>query len=189
MRCGTTSRRGVVDRHSPFSHTRAGYAMRRRPAVRTVVLRDVQSSARMLTCHTDVRSAKAAELDCKPRAAWLFYDRTLKLQVRLSGITAVAYNDARAEERWRASPQTSRRVYCTSARPRSQLHARASGLRAGLEERVPTREESERYGKGNFAVLDTVVDRIDCLELAACGHRRAQFRWREEAWEGMWVVP
>ena len=157
--------------------------------MRTVVLRALDETRRTLTCHSDVRSAKVAEVAVFSRSAWLFYDRKLKLQFRLAGHSAVHHGDARAAERWRASNLSSRRRYCTTQPPGFILNEPGDGLRAELRDRAPSLEEIECDGRPHFAVIDTTVDSIDWLWLNSQGHRRARFRWESGEWHGCWTVP
>jgi pyridoxamine 5'-phosphate oxidase len=157
--------KGVIDHDSSLHTPALGTQSPDGPAVRTVVLRAVDVTNRILTCHTDRRSNKVAELAGDVRVAWMFYDYEVKVQMRLSGVAVIHENDSRSDERWHASNLSS------------------------LEVRMPTAEETEQHGRAHFAVLDTVVARIDWLSLASKGHRRARFCWKEERWQGSWVVP
>ncbi len=182
-------RRGVEDRRSPLHTPTLATQSNDGPAARTVVLRAVDESARTVTCHTDGRSGKVAQLSADPRVAWLFYDREHKRQLRLTGVGVVRRDGARVEECWRGSRPFSRRAYCTVSAPGTMIARAGSGLVPGLEERVPGSEESDRLGKPHFAIIDAVIDHVDWLWLAARGHRRARFDWNGKGWDASWVVP
>jgi len=181
--------RGMADPQSALQSAALATQSPAGPAVRTVVLRAVDESARTLTCHTDKRSSKVADLATDARVAWMFYDPDARLQMRLCGSAVIHDSDARAEKRWRSAPPVTRRYYCTVAPPGSELRQSDTGLIPGLESRDPTMEESERYGRPHFVVLDTEVERIDWLWLPGNGHRRARFVWEGTRWVGTWCVP
>ena len=53
--------------------------------IRTVVLRSADSESRVVSCHTDSRSPKIAQLEADPNLSWHFYDRDAKVQLRAYG--------------------------------------------------------------------------------------------------------
>jgi hypothetical protein len=153
------------------------------PAQRTVVLRDVNEKERMLVCHTDRRSAKVAELVSDDRSSWLFYDRERKLQLRFCGATTIHTADALADSRWAATRELGRACYTSRQGPGVYLQRPPA---APGRCRSP---EEERLAREQFAVAACRVVFIDWLYLSIKGHRRAQFCWRGDAWEGHWVAP
>lgn len=157
------------------------------PQVRTVVLRAADPEARLVLCHTDLRSAKLAEIAAQPRVAWHFHEPALKLQLRLSGTASRHVDDALAEARWQASSPGSRRCYLTGRAPGSPLAQWDSGLPPGVVGRRPSVAET-LPGRVHFAVVSTQVDLIDVLWLSSQGHRRVRFHW-EGGWRGGWVSP
>jgi pyridoxamine 5'-phosphate oxidase len=76
--------RGVHDRHAPARHpTLATVSPDGRPQARTVVLRAADKAAGTLDIHTDLRSAKVADLRATPFAALHVWDAAAHLQLRL----------------------------------------------------------------------------------------------------------
>ncbi len=158
------------------------------PQVRTVVLRKVISEARTLMFHTDYRSQKISELTENSNISWLFYDAEARVQLRLSGIATVHYQDALAEIQWKNTKLLSRRCYL-SMPPSTTLTEPKSGLPESLLKRNPTLEESEA-GWENFTVVETHIHAIDWLWLNSSGHQRAKFVWQASGnIVANWIVP
>jgi 3-hydroxyisobutyrate dehydrogenase len=44
-------------------------------------------------------------------------------------------------------------------------------------------------GRTNFSAILLRFDRLEALELAASGHRRARFVWRDGVQSASWLVP
>ena len=83
--------RGVHDRHAPARHpTLATVTPDGLPAARTVVLRAADQSAGRLELHTNLHSAKIADLRATPVAALHVWDNGSRLQIRLEADVAIA---------------------------------------------------------------------------------------------------
>jgi pyridoxine/pyridoxamine 5'-phosphate oxidase len=160
------------------------------PHARILVLRRVAREARQLRLHTDVRTAKVAELAAEPRVALLFYDSGARLQLRVGGTASILASGPEVEEAWLAARPFSRRCYTAPLAPGTVADAPVSGLPAALETREPTLEESEA-GRPNFAIVQVEVERLEFLHLAFTGHRRGLFRFDAATgtWAGTWLIP
>lgn len=171
--------RGVADRRAPFhTPTLATIGADGAPEARTLVLRGFEPGSRTLRLHTDARSGKVAELAREPRCALHFYDPGAKLQLRLAGRAAVHGDDAVAEAAWGASREFSRMCYAIAPAPGTPV-----------AEPPPAPRDAEA-GRGVFRVILLRFDRLEWLELAAEGHRRARFAWtRDGAPDAAWLVP
>ncbi len=156
--------------------------------VRTVVLRGVNPTQRILHCHTDIRSDKIEELKQHPNVSWLFYAPELKLQIRAEGLATVHYQDEVAREGWHNSKLSSRRAYLTHTAPGTKTPNYESGLPENMWSRSPTEEES-LAGEVNFGVICCQIEFLDWLYLDSRGHRRAQFEWHNGGFVGTWVIP
>ena len=177
--------------HTPVLATRSSHA---EVSLRTVVLRGVDRIARTLTFHTHVASDKVPELREKAVCGWHFYAPEEKVQVRVRARASLHHQDELARGEWDGTGLSSRRCYCTIARPGQVLPAEAgpiSGLPPELEDRQPTEEESERLGWPNFVAVKTRIERFEYLYLRAQGHRRAAFTWPAGSGEPemVWLVP
>ena len=173
--------RGVADRRSPF-HTPAVATTRPdgSPALRTVVLRGAVPAGWTLRFHTDVRSAKFAELRADPRVALHFYDPGRKVQIRIDG-RAQLLTGGPASEIWAAMKPHSRACYRAESGPGKALDAPPPAPHGGAE--------SDEWGRENFAVVSVAAARLEWLYLAARGHRRARFERDERRLSATWLAP
>lgn len=159
------------------------------PSARTVVLRKADRHLGLVACHTDARAQKLAHLRQQPTAAWCFYDKGRRIQVRAFGSATVHTEDSVADEHWERSPTRSRRCYLAPAVPGSVSSSASPNLPDALLDREPTPEESEA-GRPNFAVVRCRLHKLDYLELHHAGHVRARFiRPAEDRWAGEWIEP
>jgi hypothetical protein len=158
-------------------------------ALRTVVLRKVESGSRELWFYTDLRSRKIGEIQDDARVALLFHSLSDDTQLRVQAEAAIHHRGSLADAAWRALAPRQRRDYLVSG-PRGLPWAWAtSGLPSELENRDPSETESEA-GRLNFAVVVCHVRQIDWLYLTPYGHRRANFTWTKEGrLQTSWLVP
>ena len=164
-----------------------------RPSARVVVLRDVQPASLAgpwLACHTDRRSRKVAELaGGAGTAAWTFYERERKVQLRVVGSTRVHLEDDVADEAWARSSASSRRCYLAPHGPSEEIESWDPNLPVEWMKSVPDLESSEA-GRRNFAVVRTTVQEMERLELHHDGHLRSRWRWRgAELIDSGWLAP
>ncbi len=153
------------------------------PSQRTVVLRHVTPTQRLVACHTDRRSTKVHELLEDPRASWLFYDTQRKLQVRLAGAITLHTDDTFADACWAGLAPRSRACYHTTWTPGQSTSAPPAAPSS------ITNAAEEQNARGQFVVVACRVTFLDWLSLSAGGHRRAQFHLRDEHFEGSWIAP
>ncbi len=171
--------RGVADRRHAF-HTPTLATVRPdgAPEARTLVLRGFEPKERCIRLHSDARAGKVAELRAEPRCALHFYDAKAGLQMRL-GATASAHEgaDSAADAAWAASREFSRMCYAIEPAPGTPVPA------------PPDAPRDAEAGRAHFAVILLRFDRLEWLDLAASGHRRARFDWREGTLSATWLVP
>ena len=173
--------RGVADRRSPF-HTPTVATTRPDgpPALRTVVLRGAVPSDWTLRFHTDVRSAKVAELQADPRIALHFYDPGRKVQIRIDG-RAQLRTGGPASAFWAAMKPHSRACYRAESGPGQALDTPLPAPPGGAG--------PDDWGRENFAVVSVAAARLEWLYLAARGHRRARFERHEGRLSATWLAP
>jgi len=144
------------------------------PGVRSVVLRGVQSRARVAVVHTDLRSPKMAALARDGRAALLGWDAGRRVQIRLDGVIEMA-GAAETDSAWAALPEASRTTY-------------AGGLAPGTP--VDTPEiPAAAPDRSVFAVLRLGIGAMEVLSLARGAHRRARFAWPDGGLAATWLAP
>lgn len=180
----------VKNRHDNF-HTAVLATVNHKgePEARTVVFRRLLREPLALCCHIDDRSPKADEIRKNANVSWLFYSAAEKLQLRIRAAATLQTDDQLADDQWRDSKLFARRCYCGDA-PGTLKDFASSGLPEFLIEREPTEEESNAMGRGNFAVVRSVVKELDVYELSAQGHRRSLFVFHENGEiESRWLTP
>lgn len=151
------------------------------PALRTVVLRAVAPRERGLHVHTDLRSAKVAELEAEPRAALHVYDPGAAIQLRLDGRIAILASGSAVDDAWAECNPGQKRVYATTPAPGTRIGSPAAGW--------PPVSVDPDAGRARFAVLLFSVARLEWLHLGDDGHRRAAFSWSQDGWAASWLVP
>jgi hypothetical protein len=132
------------------------------PALRNVVLREVDAAAQTLVFFTDARSAKASQTAAQPLASLLVWSAALGWQLRLQVRLDLQTSGLAVSSRWaRLKLSPAAQDYLSPLPPGAPLGAPAA---------PPPRDS-----RNHFAVLSARVLAIDWLELHASGHRRAQF--------------
>ncbi|MFM7260538.1 MAG: pyridoxamine 5'-phosphate oxidase family protein [bacterium] len=160
------------------------------PSARSVVLRRALCEPGELHFHTDLRSTKVAEIAANPRVAWLLYDATRKIQLRIEAEAEVLRDGPRADEAWSRSALSSRRCYLAPHAPGEVTAEWTANIPEALAARIPTEEESAA-GRANFGLVVTRATAIEWLYLASDGHRRARFvvDAARASWLAQWLAP
>lgn len=179
--------RGASQGKDPFHTPVLGTVGADTCSLRIVILRSVVPAQRRLCCHTDIRSAKIADLRRNPRVSWLFYHPGEQIQVRLAGMATLHTSDDSAGQAWTRTGPLSRQLYC-GAVPGTPIETPPTGLLGRLRARRLPAADSEA-GRRNFAVVGCTIDCIDWLQLHMRGNRRAQFVWDSDTWTARWVAP
>lgn len=174
--------RGAADRRSGFHTVQLATVADGAPRVRTVVLRAVAPSQRLIRIHTDARSAKVPELAADARVEVCGYDAHAKMQIRLRGLASLHRDDAVADAAWGGSGQGSRMAYRSATPPGAALE------RPGTAD-PQVREPLSDLGRENFMAVTVAVMRLEWLYLAASGHRRAVYEWSDGAVCARWLAP
>lgn len=165
--------RGVHDRHAAARHpTLATIGTDGLPQARTVVLRAAEKSAATLDIHTDIHSAKVAELRANPRAALHVWDAAPHLQIRIEAEVEILSGTG-VTDIWDRVPEASRLAYGSTPAPGQPI------------------EHALAYAKSPdpdaFGVLRLSVQAMDAVHLGP-DHRRARFI-RDDGWAGQWLAP
>ena len=171
--------RGVHDRRSAFHTPVLATQSADGPQARVLVLRAFEPQLRVLTFHTDTRSAKMQQLQTDARVALTVYDAARKIQLRINGAASVHTGNAVSHQRWAGSRPSSLRCFL-GAQPGSISPVPTSGLPADIEGRVPEAAELQA-AEPHFAVLQVLMERLEWLYLHTGGQRRAEFNWPVES--------
>ena len=153
---------------------------------RIVVLRKSDQSNNLVQFHSDIRSDKIEILKKNPKASFLFYDKELKIQVRLKVEALINHNNDVTKQSWEKTQHISRKCYLVDNGPGTISDEPTSGLKPELDNFDYTKEESEE-GYKNFTVIQCKIKSIEWLYLAAKGHRRARFDLENN--KDNWLVP
>ncbi len=172
---------GAADPKSPFRTVSLGtVALDGTPTQRIVVVRGVDAAQRVVSLHTDSRSAKFAELQARPAVALLAWDPAERLQLRLSGQAALHAGDAHAFAAWDALPPISRQLYRVRQAPGTPV-SDPSPSQYG--------EYPEPAGLAFFTAIEVAVTRVEALRLTNRGQIRARFEWGADGPAATWLVP
>lgn len=165
--------RGVKDRRAAARHLTLATASRDgKPQARTVVLRAADRGHATLDVHTDIHSAKVAELRATPFAALHVWDSSAHLQMRLNVEVAILTGSDVADV-WARVPEVARLSYGSTPAP-GQIVANAL-------------DYIKQPDQAAFAVLRMTISAMDIVHLGA-NHRRARFE-RNDQWAGQWLAP
>ncbi|WAS56693.1 pyridoxamine 5'-phosphate oxidase family protein [Burkholderia ambifaria] len=176
---------GVGTQRSPFTMMQAATLGRDgAPKVRTIVLRQVSRADRLLTFHTDARSEKVAELRRDPRIAVVANDLDALVQIRAEGVASICDDEAQRRAIWQSSRPHTLLLYRAPLRPGTPIESPEEAPVTPSPGDAPTDD-----GYRNFCLVHVTVTRIDWLELARAGHRRAIFDVNDDGYEGRWIAP
>jgi pyridoxamine 5'-phosphate oxidase len=165
--------RGVRDRRAAARHpTLATVSIDGKPQARTVVLRAADQARATVDIHTDIHSAKIAELRARPFAALHIWDASAHLQMRLeSEVTILTGADVAAI--WARVPDVARLSYGCTPVPGVPIASALDYVK------VPD--------QAAFAVLRMQIMSMDIVHLGP-NHRRAAYKLADQ-WAGQWLVP
>jgi pyridoxamine 5'-phosphate oxidase len=164
--------RGVADRTAPARHPVLATVGDGGEA-RIVVLRAANRDAATVALHTDLRSAKVAQLRSEPRATLLVWDAAAQLQIRLRLRIGILTGQGVAPD-WDRVPQDARLVYGADPAPGTPVSS-PHGVILSADPAA-------------FAVLRGVIDQIETLHLGPDLHRRCRFS-AVDGWRGEWLSP
>ncbi len=166
-------------RHAWRTPTLATIGLDGAPRARTVVLRGADAACARVRFHSDMRSAKCAELRADGRASLHFYDAEAKLQLRIEGHAALHCADATAEAAWQAAGLSARRTYTIEPGPGIFLDQ--------PDDAVFSADPTAAFAR--FVVVEIAVASIEWLYLRAEGHRRILFTQVGGTRQARWRAP
>ena len=155
---------------------------------RIIVLRGVDEIQKKIWFHSDIRSNKIKDLKSNPSSILLFYDKNEKIQLRISGLAKINYQNDNTKLSWKKTPHMSRQCYLGNYAPGLDSSLPTSGLSKNIDNSKYSLEESE-IGYKNFCVVEIFINSIEWLYLAAKGHRRAYFSLKNNSLDKKWLIP
>jgi len=181
-------KKGLENRDAPFHIPVFISSFNNNHDGRIVVLRGINKTEKKIWFHTDIRSNKIRVLKSNPSAVLLFYDKAEKIQLRIVGKSKINYQNDLTKKSWNKTVHMSRQCYLGKFAPGSDALEPSSGLSNDIDNLKYTKEESES-GYKNFCVIETFIESIEWLYLAAKGHRRAYFYLKNNSLEKKWLIP
>lgn len=151
------------------------------PALRTVVLRDVDVESWTLTCYTDSRSNKVRQLMANQQASWLFYCPEERIQLRACGLASISTSGPEVAAAWASVPAFSRQNYLTEMPPGSAVENCA--VVGGLDGDVFA------DGLNNFAVLRCTLSQLAWLSVDGQRQVSSIFTRTDNEVTSAWRVP
>ena len=179
---------GLANRNAPFHIPTFICGKNENFDSRIVVLRGVSQKDKKIWFHSDIRSNKIKTLKTNSLSSLLFYDKSEKIQLRISCDSKINYKNKITEESWRKTAHMSRQCYLGKRAPGSISMDPTSGLSENVDNFKYSIEESE-IGYINFCLVENFIKSIEWLYLAAKGHRRAYFRLNNKSLEKKWLIP
>ena len=155
---------------------------------RIVVLRGVDEKQKTIWFHSDIRSNKVKNLKYNSNATLLFYDKVEKVQLRIGVNTKINYQNDITKKSWKKTAHMSRQCYLGDKAPGLNVSIPTSGLTENVDNLKYSIQESE-IGYKNFCVIETFINSIEWLYLAAKGHRRAYFALDNNLIKKKWLIP
>jgi pyridoxamine 5'-phosphate oxidase len=146
---------------------------------RVVVLREVDTGARLLRLYTDERAGKVLQLTRHPMGTIVAWSRALGWQLRCRVALSMMTSGLAVSSRWariRLTPAA--QDYLSPLPP-------GAALDTGRSAPVDGPVGDAGVARAAFAVIEAQVVSIDWLELHPQGHRRARFG----ASGGHWLQP
>ena len=179
---------GFQNRDAPFHIPVFICSNKNKSNGRIVVLRGIDEKQKKIWFHSDIRSNKVKILKSNSQATLLFYDKSEKIQLRVSGYTKINYKNDITKKSWKKTLHMSRQCYLGTETPGSTSSKATSGLTEDIDNMKYTIEESE-IGYKNFCVIENYIKSIEWLYLAARGHRRAHFSLENSSVKKKWLIP
>ena len=175
-------------KHSLHTPTFSNISKKMMLESRIVVLRKFDEEKLFLNFHTDFRSPKILDLKKNNNSSFLFYDHSIKIQLRIKTISSINNQNEIAKQSWDLTQLSSRKCYLTKKRPSSKTNIPEDGLPKHLQGIDPTKNESEE-GYNNFAVIQNKIESIDWLYLSYSGHKRLSINFKNNMPEFSWLIP
>ena len=180
--------KGLKNRDAPFHIPVFTCGHKNKFDGRLVVLRGIDQKEKKIWFHSDIRSKKINILKSNSEAAFLFYDKSEKIQLRIMVNTKINFQNEITKRSWKKTAHLSRQCYLGDSAPGSIVSTPTSGLTEKVDNLKYTIEESE-IGYKNFCVIENYMQSIEWLYLAAKGHRRAYFFLKNNSLEMKWLIP
>ncbi|MBU6158637.1 MAG: pyridoxamine 5'-phosphate oxidase family protein [Bacteroidetes bacterium] len=179
--CWNLLEEGVKSHRSQFHYGVFATLDQDFPAARTVIIRSVNPELRTISFNTDIRSPKFQQLAENPKVSWLFYDASLRIQLRCKAVASLHVHDPIAQEGWEKARLNCKITYTAPTAPGTQLDA---PFLLDLNQ-LDISDEKLVEARNNFSVVQTKVVSLDWCFLHHKGNRRAYIDYEKN--EKKWI--
>ena len=155
------------------------------PDARLMVLRGAERSLGKIWFYTDRRSEKVDQLRKRPELCAVAYDRRDGVQLRLRGAAAIHELNSQAAQHWSQTSRIFRALYASPDSPGVPLRQPDPRLMSMKKAMNASEEENARC---NFAVIETLVESIEWLQVTDDDQRRA-ILYASTAWAVQPLAP
>jgi pyridoxamine 5'-phosphate oxidase len=171
---------GVTSYKNPFHYGVIITSANSFPEARTVIVRSVDVLEKIIRFNTDIRSPKFSQIQNNPNVSWLFYDPSLRIQLRCKAIASLHTTDEIADQGWRQARLNCKLTYTAPHAPGTAL----SDLYLLDLNRTDVSETELNEARKNFSIIQTRIISMDWSFLHYQGNRRAFFDYQNhrETW-------
>ncbi len=149
-----------------------------RPESRTVILRDIDDKTPSIAFHSDLRSKKIQDINKNNNLSALFYDRSRRIQLRISGSGKVQNNNKTTKKIWKLMRPESKLCYMGPFSPSDALKTFKPNLPKHNAQDITPKNDIMGYNR--FCRVLINIKRLDWLYLHHTGHQRLLFNFGEK---------
>ena len=171
--------KAIKDGKNPYHMFSLATINNNKAEVRTVVLREVDTTPLKIYFNADYRSPKVAQLNDSPLCSALFYDIERRIQLRLSCLAIIHYNSKISKKIWDKTALQSKKCYMGSYAPSTRLEDWDPNIPLKYLKKDPELEDSKK-GYKNFAHIELEIIDLEVLQLRHDGHIRCGFNNKKE---------
>jgi len=155
------------------------------PESRTVILRDFNKTHYSIAFHSDIRSTKINDIKLNNSVSALFYDRSRRMQLRISGKATIEYENTVTKQYWSIMTPESKVCYMGPFRPSKKI----SSFKPNLPDITPYQinSEYEKLGYSRFCRIIIKMQKLDWLSLHHTGHKRVLFTFNNQI-DAEWIA-
>jgi len=153
------------------------------PELRTVVLREVNKHEKSISFHSDRRSPKYQQLIINNNVSALFYDPSLRVQLRMKGKASPVKDKDIHKNIWDDMNKASKQCYQGEIAPSGYL--RNNNLINKLSKNDSL---DSNHGFENFVRVRIKISEIDVLMLHHLGHRRLKCIFEKNIIKYHWIA-
>ena len=179
--------RAAISRNDPMRTPVLATVAEGHPHQRTIVLREVDTTANLLYFFSDLRAPKVTQLQQECLCNLIFWDPRKKVQIELRANGRVLHQTPPNKKFWDRINVGGRTSYATIHPPGTKITQNQPYLPEYWKLDMNIQETTPAYE--HFAVLELEAYELDVLHLHQEGHQRCLFKKVGHNWEMDWLVP